>query len=129
MKLATSRYQAADRILASGLVPVGTTVGSPRFRLGYTLAGRCGLLAPYGLFGKGLSSDDFRAGYIERLEKHGIDVIRRRLVEIAGEDAPGVVLLCFEDVHAGELCHRTIFAKWWEEQTGEHVHELDPCEH
>jgi hypothetical protein len=23
------------------------------------------------------------------------------------------VLLCFEDVHVGEFCHRTVFAEWW----------------
>jgi hypothetical protein len=128
MKIVTSRYQAADRVVESGLVPVGTTVGNPRFKLGYSLAGRCGLLAPYGLFGKGLSESEFRAGYIERLESQGVEKIGARLVEIAGEDAPGVVLLCFEDVHAGEFCHRTIFAEWWTEQTGEPVHELEPCE-
>jgi hypothetical protein len=124
LKIATSRYQAADRIARSGLVPVGTTVGNPRFKLGYVLAGRCGLIAPYGLFGKGLSESEFRDGYVARLEKSGVAAIRERLIEIAGEDAPGVVLLCFEDVHAGEFCHRTVFAEWWEARTGEHVPEL-----
>jgi rubrerythrin len=37
-----------------------------------------------------------------------------------------LVLLCFEDVLAGESCHRRTFAQWWEEQTGQEVPELDP---
>ena len=38
-------------------------------------------------------------------------------------------LLCYEDVRKGESdwCHRTMFAKWWFEKTGEVIPELpDP---
>ena len=35
VKLYTSRYQARSLILASGAVPVGITVGTPRFKTGY----------------------------------------------------------------------------------------------
>jgi hypothetical protein len=44
----------------------------------------------------------------------GLWVLRGQLC--GGEDAPGVVLLCFEDVQVGEFCHRTAFAEWWEQQ-------------
>ena len=40
-----------------------------------------------------------------------------------------IVLLCYEDVRKGESdwCHRTMFAKWWFEKTGEVIPELpDP---
>jgi Protein of unknown function, DUF488 len=123
MQIATSRYQARERILESGLAPVGTTVGNPRFRLGYELAGRCGMVAPYGLLGKDLTEAEFERGFRDRLERHGVEAIRAKLEEFAG-DAPGVVLLCFEDVHAGETCHRRVFADWWLERTGEDVPEL-----
>jgi hypothetical protein len=33
--VATSRYQAGEKIVTSGLVPVGITVGSPRFKIDY----------------------------------------------------------------------------------------------
>jgi hypothetical protein len=48
LTIATSRYQAREKIAASGLAPVGTTVGRPRFKLGYELAGIAGALAPRG---------------------------------------------------------------------------------
>jgi hypothetical protein len=123
MRIATSRYQARDLVVASGLAPVGTTVGRPRFRLGYELAGTCREVTPYGLFGKGLSEVEFTAGYRRRLDGVGVDAIGARLGELAG-DRPGVVLLCFEDVGHGAFCHRTIFRQWWLEQTGEPVEEL-----
>jgi hypothetical protein len=126
MNVATSRYQSADLIVASGLAPVGTTVGRPRFKLGYELAGYCGKIAPYGLFGKGLSPAEFDVGYRARLEKFGVDEITATLDELRAKhgSSKGVVLLCYEDVHAGEHCHRRTFADWWLEQTGQHVEEL-----
>jgi hypothetical protein len=36
-----------------------------------------------------------------------------------------LALLCFEDVHAGQLCHRRMFAAWWHEQTGELLPEYE----
>ena len=38
-----------------------------------------------------------------------------------------LVLLCFEDLSKpGEWCHRSIFATWWKEVTGDEVRELGP---
>ena len=35
-----------------------------------------------------------------------------------------MILLCYEDVtNPDEWCHRTVFAKWWEDNTGETVEE------
>ena len=46
--------------------------------------------------------------------------------EIGDEEGGEVLaLLCFEDVHAGEVCHRHMFADSWEERTGEEVRELN----
>lgn len=124
MKLATSRYQSADLILDSRLAPVRITLGHPRFRLGYELAGNCRLLAPTReIFG--LEQEGFTRRYLKLLERRGVDQIRVALDEIAGSTpAPGLVLLCFENVLAGEFCHRRLFADWWVRNTGEPVPEL-----
>lgn len=123
MLIATSRYHARDLILASGLAPVRVTVGAPKFPLGFDLAGASSMLAPHGAFGRDLDDQEFAAVYRQRLDRFGVDAIRSQLQTLAG-DAPGVVLLCFEDVHAGQSCHRRVFARWWEERTGEEVPEL-----
>lgn len=34
-----------------------------------------------------------------------------------------LVLLCFDDIRK-ELCHRSLFAQWWQRETGENVREL-----
>jgi len=122
--LATSRYQARDLILASGLAPVRTTVGRPRFRLGYELAGFASELAPYGAFGVD-DPVEFERRYVDRLERAGVASIGATLQAIAHRaGSPGCVLLCFEDVLAGESCHRRVFAAWWEAKTGQPVLEL-----
>jgi hypothetical protein len=38
-----------------------------------------------------------------------------------------LVLLCFENVLAGESCHRRMFAEWWKDKSGQEVPELDPA--
>jgi hypothetical protein len=126
--IATSRYFPKDaRVTLSGLVPLGHTVGTPRF--GGPEAGNLGLLAPHGLLGKDVTEEEFERRYRARLDEIGADKIRRVLSAIADAyGAAGVVLLCYEDVHAGESCHRRMFADWWQEQTGETVDELDPVQ-
>jgi hypothetical protein len=59
-------------------------------------------------------------------KRDGVEKIRAALEDVArGVGAAGVVLLCFEDLEdEGQWCHRTIFAAWWREQTGEDVVEL-----
>jgi hypothetical protein len=120
----TSRYFGSQQLIeASGLVPVGHTVGAPRF--GAPQAGNVGMLAPHGLIGKELSDKQFRKLYRERLDQFGVEKIEAVLAAIArAYDKPGVVLLCFENVLIGESCHRRIFADWWEQQTGDPVPEL-----
>jgi hypothetical protein len=118
-RIATSRYAAFDVIAASGLVPVGITVGRPKFPLPY--APRfMGELAPWGLL-RIEDGDEFTRRYVARLDAVGADRLSGEFQAIsAGHD--GVVLLCFEQ--AGEPCHRRTFADWWEGQTGERVPEL-----
>lgn len=131
--VATSRYHAGKLIVASGLVPLGVTVGSARW-LPYELGGAVGPLAPYGeVDGTPLRKieDDavFDQVYGERLAQYGVEALAR-LFETYAElyAAPGVVLLCFEKVLEGEECHRRSFARWWEEQSGQVVPELAPTQ-
>jgi hypothetical protein len=122
----TSRYQAQDEIIASGLTPVGITQGRPRFPLRYKPAEFVRVLAPTHAEIKIADDDEFRRAYFKRLEEWGPDRVARLLFNIYHEagDGSGLVLLCFEDVWAGESCHRRDFAEWWEQQTGQVVHEL-----
>ena len=78
-------------------------------------------LAPYGAFH--IEDDEaFEQVYRDRLDRAGVDRIEARLRAIA-EQRPGVplALCCFERDPAD--CHRSSFARWWLERTGERVPE------
>lgn len=127
MDLATSRYAARDLILQSGRVPIGITVGNPRWPLGYALACNLRALAPTRSM-LGLPADVFEQIYRARLDDLGVDAIRsllQRCCDDAGNDR--LAVLCFEDLgKPGTSCHRRMLASWWEEKTGEDVPELEP---
>lgn len=127
LTLATSRFHARDLITASGLVPVGIVVGMPRWPLGYELPGNVTALAPVGLLDVEVG-DEFTARYWERLDSIGVAPIERILRGFAEAfDAPGCVLLCYENLEKpGEWCHRRVFAAWWQQRTGAEVPELHP---
>jgi uncharacterized protein (DUF488 family) len=107
------------------LVPVGVSIGKPKFPLGY----ECVYLrraAPWGLR-EIADNDEFTRRYRERLDSIGIALVRRRFRSISAEhDDRGLVLLCFE--RPGQFCHRRVLAEWIEEQTGQVVPELEACE-
>ena len=69
--------------------------------------------------------DEFCRLYYERLDAIGVDRIREQLNYYESFGKP-VVLLCFEDIRKGgdNWCHRSVFAKWWKERTGEVISEL-----
>ena len=121
LRLATSRYQAQELILASGLVPVRTSVGGPRFPLRYAPV-YLKELAPWGL--RGIADHAaFATSYRARLESFGVEMLTTRFAEISrAYNGRGLVLLCFEP--AGAFCHRRVFADWWLERTGCYVPEL-----
>lgn len=105
------------------------SVGSPRWNVGYPISGAISELMPKGIFGK-FDNDKaaFEIEYRKRLECFGTQRIRSLLSEFEAQ-GKDVVLLCYEDIRKGEAdwCHRTMFAKWWFEKTGEPIPELpDP---
>lgn len=123
--LYVSRY--SNPILRSGdYVTVSISVGSPRWPLGYELNGDIGMLKPFGLL-QIEDKETYHRAYMSRLNKYGLDKIEAAMRPFfaSGED---VVLLCYEDLRKDDQwCHRTMFAEWWLEQTGEIINELpDP---
>jgi uncharacterized protein YeaO (DUF488 family) len=127
LRVFTSRYSNAD-IAVSGLVPVGITAFPPKFKLTYHVVAHLRELAPSpGLLAQvrsgAITKEQFRARYIARLDALGPNRVRSMLT-VAQGGRSGVVLLCFENVNAGERCHRRYLAEWLTAKLGLVVPEL-----
>lgn len=125
-RLVTGRYQ---RFRPEHGLPVRTTVGAPRFWRADQLGDLASLLdiAPYELMrGKASTAPvhEQRMIYRLRLERRALTVVVQLAGLAAAHPDRAVVLLCFEDVHAGEECHRRWFAEWFEAAYGIEVPEL-----
>ena len=122
----TSRY-ANPALNGRRYVVVGISKSLPKYPLKYPVSGQILLLAPGWNLMKECNRDIFEKGYRKQLNSIGAE---RILGEIKKFEYPGndLVLCCFEDIRNPELfCHRTVFAEWWAEQTGEIIPELhDP---
>ena len=120
----TSRYSNPE--LRSGkYTTVRISVGTPRWKLPYTLDAAIKEIMPFGLF-KIQDKSEFTEKYFKKLDRAGMfESIDRQLTELQarGKD---IVLLCYEDIRKGpsNWCHRTVFADWWLQQTGEVIPEL-----
>lgn len=129
MSIWVSRY--SNKELQNGkFYPVGISIGKPKWSLGYEIAEQCFSLAPKGYM-LNYEPDRFREAYFGKLDDIGEERIIStvsRLDYRAREEGKELVLLCFEDIrNDGEWCHRTMFAEWWAEHTGEIIEELpDP---
>lgn len=126
-----SRYSNRE-LLKDGYYPVGISLGSPKWPLGYELRGQCYSLAPKGYMFD-YEPDRFRKAYFDKLDEIGegkIIGIVRQMRRKAEEEGKSLVFLCYEDIRVeGQWCHRTVFADWWENRTGEKIEELpDPSE-
>lgn len=124
MQLYTSRFNNKRLKNTPGLIKVSIAVGSPRWPVGYEWV-KCRCLAPHGL--RNLRGEAYKVAYLAKLDELGVEVIKDNLETIGLEDGGdrGIVLLCYEDVSAGAVCHRRMFADWWLRQTGEIVRELE----
>lgn len=130
MAIKTSRY-GNKRLREPGCYPVGISIGAPKFKLGYDLREQCYTLAPKGTM-LHLDYDPYKEAYFNKLDALGaqkvINIVRR-LESRAAQEGKTLVLLCFEDIRKpGEWCHRTLFAEWWKNQTGEEIEELEDAE-
>jgi hypothetical protein len=104
--------------------PVRISLGKPKFWPRAERFPFVAELAPDGWMMR-LSDEKFAPSYRAKLDRIGVEAIRRRLQEVA-TDTHGIALCCFEE--AADDCHRAMFAAWWAEQTAEQLHELDPEE-
>lgn len=129
MGIYTSRY--SNKELADGkYYCVGISIGTPKFKLAYRLENQCYSLAPKGYMLR-MNLEDFKKAYYEKLNGIGKDRIINMVMKMerdAAAQGKDLVLLCYEDVRIPEdWCHRTVFAEWWVENTGEIIEELpDP---
>lgn len=130
MAIYTARY-SNKRLRSGEYFPVGISLGTPKFPLGYELKDKCYALAPKGFMLK-MEYGPYREAYFKKLEDIGTDKIIgivQRLDARAQEEDKSLVLLCYEDIRKPEnWCHRTLFAEWWQEKTGEVIMELEEAE-
>lgn len=108
------------------------SVGAPRWRLPYQIAGAIDELRPFSLRNI-QDKEEYRKKYVALLNDIGVEAISRML-QAWQQNQPdkAIVLCCFEDVRklGKNWCHRSMFAKWWFQQTGERIEELpDPSKY
>jgi Protein of unknown function, DUF488 len=123
--LYTSRWQN-EKLADLDVVLVGISRGTPRFKLPYRYR-QLRLLAPSKETFALREDKEFDKAYVAGLEKIGVERIAEALRRLSYEQGgKPLILLCYEDVHAGEDCHRRMFADWWKQQTGQEVLEPVP---
>ncbi|PWI15983.1 hypothetical protein DI272_18800 [Streptomyces sp. Act143] len=127
MELSTTRYQNWRPEL--GILPVGITVGRPRF-VRYSFES-VPVLAPHELMRGPLKGIDNiaveRIVYFERLRVYEHEILAA-LQELAKRypETPAC-LMCFEAVaEKGEECHRRWYAEWAQKRYGWDIPELEP---
>ncbi|MFF3441848.1 hypothetical protein [Streptosporangium sp. NPDC002721] len=123
MRLATGRWKDFDPETG---VPIRITVGHPRFiRYPYE---RAMSLAPHELFAPPYKDiNDIpteRWVYTKRLVAHQADILRELTAIAAKHPGKTGVLLCYENVNAGETCHRRWAAEWFRDNYGWDVPEI-----
>lgn len=125
LPLTTCSYKAYKPVMG---VPIRITVGRPRFfphSYEYVQG-----LAPHGIFKTpefdGKPMDVKELAFHRRCDSLR-DEILADLTRIADANkGMRLVLLCYENVHAGEVCHRTWAARWFAARLGWDVPEISP---
>lgn len=132
--LFTWRWKAAFEIdHADDFVPVKISRGAPASLPGELIRSlaRVKALEPAVMLQECGDGDagwaEFKRLYVDQLEEFGVDLIRRQIHSIAHHTDLPLVLLCHCRCRAN--CHRGLFAQFWEQQTGQEVHEWDPQLH
>ena len=127
MKVLTARYfdpRVRDAV-SDGFIACGITRGLPKGKLSFEWKPFQSVAPTWPMLKADLDEDAFARMYEARLDKIGFEAVRDTLESmVVTSGAKGVVLLCYENVNES-WCHRRMFAKWWEKNTGEEVQELD----
>lgn len=127
--LATASYNEYAPDLGA---PVRTSLGAPRW-FPYPIVLSWNNIMPDRWM---LNIDDeqrYRDKYLAKLDRIGVETLRGDIDALAeghayshmGEVPNRLVLLCYEKLSKpGNWCHRSMFAQWWADNTGEWVEEL-----
>lgn len=120
MSIYTSYF--ANKKMPADIIKVRISIGNPRWKLPYEIAGTIKSLMPTRDM-LGLEYDVYKKIYFRMLDAVGIDEIKKALSAFGKK----IVLLCFENVTKDDSwCHRRMFAEWYEKKTGTKIPEL-PC--
>ena len=122
-KIYTSRYSNKE-LAKTESFKIGISRGKPRFSLGYEIhANLISLAPPRAIFGMP-DREMFKKRYFGHLDYLGLEKIKEILGRTGYGTEKELILLCYEDVTKEDnWCHRTMFAEWWEKQTGEKIEE------
>ncbi len=120
MTIYTSYFANKNLIKLTDYAKVRISIGNPRWKLPYELAGKIPELMPTRDM-LNLHYDYYKGFYIRKLEETGIDKIKLQLKPFGSK----IILLCFENISKDDSwCHRRMFADWWEIKTGKKIPEL-----
>lgn len=105
--------------------PIRTSLGFPRWKNPPVPAAYVTELTPRGSYFKA-EHDEFTRQFLAQLDRYGVDQLYAKFVELSNfVSGQPLVFLCFEKQAVnGDVCHRRLFAEWWEEKTGVAVPEL-----
>lgn len=121
-RLVTGRYRAWR---PEHGVPIRSTVGAPKFWTGPQLI-HLKLITPYGLLDPAIDDATAERRYRSRLDDRAGKVVAVLAGIARAHPGRSVVVLCFENVHAGDVCHRRWLAEWMADRFGIKVDEVDP---
>jgi hypothetical protein len=96
-------------------VPIRTTVGAPRFALGYPIAGHWKTVTPdRAMLSADLTEAAFRDAYQAKLDRVGFDAIMAEAEAFTAAHGDNrLVCLCFDDLtKPGNWCHRSMLGAW-----------------
>lgn len=123
--IATWSWSGAHQAWRDGRLvvqPVRISLGVPKFWPAAVLCPFIPELAPDGSM-MNLDGERFRAAYLAKLRRVGVDMIAERFEAIAMTATAGTLALCCFERDRRD-CHRGLFADWWLEATGEVVPEV-----
>src|SRR5690554_3546634 len=118
MEIYTSYYGNIRKLGNNRIIPVGISLGIPKWFNGHNLR----YLAPTYKILQLATQEEYIPAYIKLLENMDMERFRFDLTVISeSEGGKDIALLCYEK--PGDFCHRRIFADWMKEKTGYDIKE------